>query len=166
MDEKEMLLHMYNKYSEQIPALFARRQVENRYYLAICLAIFGSLGWMLDNGFLCKYPWFMFIACLLGEAICFSWCYTLRHYNIRIKSKCNILREMETTGSFYELYVKDKPLYYLKNENATSRLSRIKSHDFWRHKLPIYSFAILFAIALIPSSYYFLCYFIKWVSSL
>jgi hypothetical protein len=146
--EKEMLLEMYNKYSEQIPSQFSRRQTDNRYFLAICLAIFAGIGWMIENCFLTNYPFSVSAACLLGISICFSWAFTIYLYNKSINSKCTILRGMEKEGGFYALYHKDKLKIYEKKDRIIQpnhcgrRILKVV-----RHYLPISAFFFAYFIA-------------------
>lgn len=137
MNEKEMLLQMYNKYSEQIPAQFSRRQTDNRYFLAICLAIFGGLGWMIDNCFVDTHPSIIVAVCLLGLLICASWAATLCLYESSLTAKYKILRQMEAKGFPYPLYDKDKEF--------RDKVSCCKDFlKFFRHRIPIIFFALIF----------------------
>lgn len=148
MNDKEMILAMYNKYSEQIPAQFSRRQTDNRYFLGICLAIFAGIAWMIENCFLITQPYSVQAACVLGIIICFSWASTLYLYNKSINSKCTILRIMENDGLLYSLYQLDKEKIYekkgeLKKPNPCLRCTLKKI----RHYLPIFVFIVCYGIA-------------------
>jgi hypothetical protein len=98
MNEKEIILAMYNKYSEQLPALFDRRQAENRFFIGIFLALYTATGWMLLSKTVKFEPLYVtYVAAFVSILLSFSWFASLLLYLRAMRSTFAVLKEMEKT---------------------------------------------------------------------